>query len=57
MVKKAIKGNSNWSSWFAENDIDIENVNIEAVDLDLIGVDELGIENKLLKRTITWLLK
>lgn len=55
--KSAIKGNPHWSSLLAENNIDIENVNIEEVDLGLIDVDELGIENKLLKRTITWLLK
>lgn len=56
-TKNAIKNNEHWSQILAENHVAIDNINIDEMDLSVIDVDALGIENKLLKRTILWLLK
>ncbi|KAJ0174083.1 hypothetical protein K1T71_010229 [Dendrolimus kikuchii] len=57
LSKSSIKGSNHWNSLLAKNNIDIDNINIDKIDLSLINVDALGIQNKLLKRTVTWLLK
>lgn len=56
-AKIAIKNNEHWSTFLADNDIVVENINIDKFDLGLIDLDKLGIENKLLKRSIIWLFK
>lgn len=57
LAKNAIKNNAHWSTFLAENNIIVDNINIDKFDLSLIDIDALGIENKLLKRTIVWLFK
>ncbi|CAH0590211.1 unnamed protein product [Chrysodeixis includens] len=52
LAKNAIKNNEHWSTFLAENNIVVDNINIDKFDLSLIDIDALGIENKLLKRTI-----
>lgn len=56
-VKTAIKNNEHWTKLLEDNNVAIDNINIDKIDLSLIDLDALGIENKLLKRTITWLFK
>lgn len=56
-TKTAIKNNEHWSQILADNHVAIDNINIDQMDLSVIDVDALGIENKILKRTIVWLLK
>ncbi|XP_063894403.1 uncharacterized protein LOC110376364 [Helicoverpa armigera] len=57
LAKTSIRHSAHWTQFLAENNIILDNINIDKIDLSLIDVDALGIENKLLKRTITWLLK
>lgn len=55
--KHTLKGNENFGKLFEENAIDVDKINIDKLDLSLINVDALPIENKLMKRTVEWLLK
>lgn len=57
MSKNTIKKNERWKKLFEDNHINIDRINAKALNRDVINVDALGIENKMLKSTITWLLK
>lgn len=57
VAKASIKHSKHWSQFLAENNIIVENINIDKFDLSLIDLEALGIENKVLKRTLTWLFK
>ena len=57
VAKASIKHSKHWSQFLAENNIILENINIDKFDLSLIDLEALGIENKMLKRTVTWLFK
>lgn len=55
LAKASMKRSKHWREFLAENHIIVENINIDKFDLSLIDLEALGIQNKLVKRTVTWL--